>query len=78
MSIRSRKHHKATQLAALIAAAIPVLTVAEEQKGELSLPAISVSDTAQAPSYKASRSANDKMTEDLLDTPKTVHAGLGC
>lgn len=72
MSIRSRKHHKATQLAALIAAAIPVLTVAEEQKGELSLPAISVSDTAQAPSYKASRSANDKMTEDLLDTPKTV------
>ncbi len=72
MSIRSRKHHKATQLAALIAAAIPVLAVAEEQKGELSLPAISVSDTAQAPSYKASRSANDKMTEDLLDTPKTV------
>lgn len=72
MSIRSRKHHKATQLAALIAAAIPALAVAEEQKGELSLPAISVSDTAQAPSYKASRSANDKMTEDLLDTPKTV------
>lgn len=72
MSIRSRKHHKATQLAALIAATIPALAVAAEQKGELSLPAISVSGSSQEAPYKATRSANDKMTEDLLDTPKTV------
>lgn len=71
MSIRSRKHHKVCQLAALIAAAVPAFASAQEA-GEVSLPATSISGTAQDAPYKARRSANDKMTEDLLDTPKTV------
>ena len=74
MSIRSRKHHKSTQLAALIAAAIPVMGLAQEaNKAELNLPATSVNSTVvkEVP-YKATRSANAKLTEPLLDTPKTV------
>lgn len=72
MSIRSRKHHKACQLAALIAAAVPTLGVAQSDQREVSLPATSINGMAQEVPYKATRSANDKMTEDLLDTPKTV------
>ena len=72
MSIRSRKHHKACQLAALIAATVPGLALAQEAGSEVSLPATSISGVAQDVPYKATRSANDKMTEDLLDTPKTV------
>ncbi len=69
MSIRSRKHHNACQLAALLAATVPTLGLAQE---EVSLPATSISGAAQDVPYKATRSANDKMTEDLLNTPKTV------
>ncbi|MDO8695505.1 MAG: TonB-dependent receptor plug domain-containing protein, partial [Pseudomonas sp.] len=74
MSIRSRKHHKSTQLAALIAAAIPVMGLAQEaNKAELNLPATSVNSTVEREvPYKATRSANAKLTEPLLDTPKTV------
>lgn len=74
MSIRSRKHHKSSQLAALIAAAVPAMAFAaqgDSVQEELSLPATSVTSAAEVP-YKATRSANDKMTENLLDTPKTV------
>jgi catecholate siderophore receptor len=74
MSIRSRKHHH-SHLAALIAAALPVMAMAqsEAEQVQLSLPATSVtSSMAPEPLYKAERSANAKMTEPLLDTPKTV------
>lgn len=69
MSIRSRKHHKSSHLAALIAAAVPVMAFAAQD--ELSLPATSVTSTAEVP-YKATRSANSKLTQPLLDTPKTI------
>lgn len=75
MSIRSRKHHKTSHLAALIAAAIPAMAMAqgEAAKTELSLPETSVTSSAEREvPYKATRSANTKMTAPLLDTPKTV------
>jgi catecholate siderophore receptor len=75
MSIRSRKHQQYSHLAALIAAALPVMAMAQTEgdKAQLSLPASSVTSTV-APErlYKANRSANAKMIEPLLDTPKTV------
>jgi catecholate siderophore receptor len=73
MSIRSRKHHKSAHLAALIAA-MPVMAMAQEaSKAELSLPATSVNSTVvKAVPFKATHSANTKMTQPLLDTPKTV------
>lgn len=76
MSIRSRKHHKTCHLATLIAAAIPSMAMAAQDdasQAQLSLPGTSVTSTAEREvPYKATRSANTKMTEDLLDTPKTV------
>ena len=76
MSIRSRKHHKTCHLATLIAAAIPSMSMAAQDdasQAQLSLPGTSVTSTAEREvPYKATRSANTKMTEDLLDTPKTV------
>ncbi len=73
MTIRSRKHQKVSHLAALIAAAIPGMAFAqtEEAKGELSLPEMVVTSKAEVP-YKADKSANSKLTQPLLDTPKTV------
>ncbi|MGB4074221.1 catecholate siderophore receptor Fiu [Pseudomonas sp.] len=74
MSIRSRKHHKSSHLAALIAAAVPVMAFAAQDgstQNELSLPATNVTSTAEVP-YKATRSANSKLTQPLLDTPKTI------
>ncbi len=73
MTIRSRKHQKVSHLAALIAAAIPGMALAqtEEAKGELSLPEMVVTSKAEVP-YKADKSANSKLTQPLLDTPKTV------
>ena len=76
MSIRSRKHHKTCHLATLIAAAIPSMAMAAQDdasQAQLNLPGTSVTSTAEREvPYKAKRSANAKMTEDLLDTPKTV------
>lgn len=76
MSIRSRKHHKTCHLATLIAAAIPSMSMAAQDdasQAQLSLPGTSVTSTAEREvPYKATRSANAKITEDLLDTPKTV------
>lgn len=74
MSIRSHKHHKTSHLAALIAAAVPAMAFAAQNdsaQDELSLPATSVTSTAEVP-YKATHSANSKLTQSLLDTPKTV------
>lgn len=76
MSIRSRKHHKTCHLATLIAAAIPSMSMAAQDdasQAQLNLPGTSVTSTAEREvPYKAKRSANAKMTEDLLNTPKTV------
>lgn len=73
MTIRSRKHHKSSHLAALIAAAVPAMAFAQGDgaQEELNLPATSVTSTAEVP-YKATQSANSKLTQPLLDTPKTV------
>ena len=74
MTIRSRKHQKVSHLAALIAAAIPGMAFAAQNgsvQEELSLPATTVTSKAEVP-YKASKSANSKLTQPLLDTPKTV------
>nr|WP_298168845.1 catecholate siderophore receptor Fiu [uncultured Pseudomonas sp.] len=73
MTIRSRKHQKVSHLAALIAATIPGMAFAqtEEAASELSLPEMVVTSKAEVP-YKADKSANSKLTQPLLDTPKTV------
>ncbi|WP_339459261.1 catecholate siderophore receptor Fiu [Pseudomonas sp. EA_105y_Pfl2_R69] len=73
MTIRSRKHQKVSHLAALIAAAIPGMAFAqtEEAQGELNLPEMVVTSKTEVP-YKADKSANSKLTQPLLDTPKTV------
>jgi len=73
MTIRSRKHHKVSHLAALIAAALPAVAFAQTEAagGELNLPEMVVTSKAEAP-YKANRSANTKLTQPLLDTPKTI------
>lgn len=74
MSIRSRKHYKSSHLALLIAAAVPGMAFAAQNgaaQEELSLPATTVTSKAEVP-YKASKSANSKLTQPLLDTPKTV------
>lgn len=76
MSIRSRKHHQTCHLATLIAAAIPAMGMAAQgdaSQAGLNLPGTNVTSTAEREvPYKAKRSANAKMTESLLDTPKTV------
>lgn len=73
MTIRSRKHHHVNHLAALIAATLPALAVAQtnERARGLDLPEMVVTSKAEAP-YKASTSANNKLTQPLVDTPKTV------
>lgn len=73
MTIRSRKHQKVSHLATLIAAALPGMAFAqtEEAGGELSLPEMVVTSKAEVP-YKAEKSANSKLTQPLLDTPKTI------
>ena len=74
MSIRSRKHYKSSHLALLIAAAVPGMAFAAQNgsaQDELSLPATTVTAKTEVP-YKANKSANSKLTQPLLDTPKTV------
>ncbi len=73
MTIRSRKHHHVNHLAALIAATLPALATAQTSEGEngVDLPEMVVTSKAEVP-YKADRSANAKLTQPLLDTPKTV------
>lgn len=74
MSIRSRKHCKSSHLALLIAAAVPGMALATQSgsaQEELNLPATTVTSKVEVP-YKADKSANSKLTQPLLDTPKTV------
>ncbi|MBD9416872.1 catecholate siderophore receptor Fiu [Pseudomonas sp. PDM16] len=74
MSIRSRKHQKNRQLAALVVAAVPAMSMsvqADEVSKDLNLPATSITSKAEA-QYRVTKSANAKMTEPLLDTPKTI------
>lgn len=73
MTIRSRKHHHINHLAALIAATLPALATAQTSEGEngVDLPEMVVTSKAEVP-YKATKSANTKLTQPLLDTPKTV------
>src|SRR5690606_4344967 len=64
--------HRVNSLAALVAATIPSISYvhADQSKDKYTLPEMVV--TEQAESYKVERSANTKMTQPLLDTPKTV------
>jgi catecholate siderophore receptor len=74
MSIRSRKHCKSSHLALLIAASLPGMALAAQNgsaQEELNLPATTVTSKTEVP-YKADKSANSKLTQPLLDTPKTV------
>lgn len=66
--IRSRKHSKPVHLLALLAASVPVAGMAQ-QAG--TLPAVTVKEAPEIP-YKADKSANEKLTAPLLDTPKTI------
>lgn len=71
MSVSRRHALRNQSLAALMAAAAPVLGV-HAADGDLKLAPISVTSDAEAQNYRVTRSANSKMTEPLLDTPKTV------
>lgn len=67
--IRSRKHSHHLQLLALVAASVPAAGMA--QQSTATLPTVTITDTAEIP-YKADVSANPKITQPLLDTPKTI------
>ncbi|HTJ96933.1 MAG TPA: TonB-dependent receptor plug domain-containing protein, partial [Rhodocyclaceae bacterium] len=67
--VRARKHLKSSQLATLVALAIPA--VAQAQEATTTLPTVKVEATLDAP-YKANVSANPKYTQPLIDTPQTV------
>ncbi|MDO9434523.1 catecholate siderophore receptor Fiu [Hydrogenophaga sp.] len=67
--IRSRKHGKHVQLLALLAASVPAAGMA--QQANQTLPTVTVREAAEVP-YKADRSANEKITAPLVDTPKTI------
>jgi catecholate siderophore receptor len=73
MTIRSRKHRNNRQLAALVVAAVPAmsLSVQAEEVKDINLPATSITSKAEG-QYRVTKSANAKMTEPLLDTPKTI------
>lgn len=74
MAIRSRKNqHQVHRLAALVAAALPGIgqVQAETATEQYRLPEMVVTEQSGS-SYKVSRSANSKLTQPLLDTPKTV------
>lgn len=78
--IRSRRHAtppfaSASGTPALGAAllALPLAVGAQTAPAETTLPTVTVKATAQAePTYKAEASASPKLTQPLLDTPKTV------
>ncbi|WP_137921833.1 TonB-dependent siderophore receptor [Hydrogenophaga sp. 2FB] len=66
--IRSRKHSKPVHLLALLAASVPAAGMAQTTT---TLPTVTVKEAAEVP-YKADKSANDKITAPLVDTPKTI------
>nr|WP_315473530.1 TonB-dependent siderophore receptor [uncultured Rhodoferax sp.] len=67
--IRSRKHSKHLHLLALVAASVPSAGMA--QQATATLPTVTITETADVP-FKADKSANPKITQPLLDTPKTI------
>ena len=67
--IRSRKHAKHLHLLALVAASVPSAGMA--QQAAATLPTVTITETADVP-FKADKSANPKITQPLLDTPKTI------
>lgn len=66
--IRSRKHSKPVHLLALLAASVPAAGMAQQTP---TLPTVTVKEAPEVP-YKADKSANEKMTAPLVDTPKTI------
>lgn len=66
--IRSRKHSKPVHLLALLAASVPAAGMAQQTQ---TLPTVTVKEAPEVP-YKADKSANDKFTAPLVDTPKTI------
>jgi catecholate siderophore receptor len=66
--IRSRKHSKPVHLLALLAASVPAAGMAQQNT---TLPTVTVTESPEIP-YKADKSANDKITAPLVDTPKTI------
>jgi catecholate siderophore receptor len=66
--IRSRKHSTPVHLLALLAASVPAAGMAQQTN---TLPTVTVKEAAEVP-YKADKSANDKITAPLVDTPKTI------
>lgn len=66
--IRSRKHSKPVHLLALLAASVPVAGMAQQTT---TLPTVTVKEAPEVP-YKADKSANEKLTAPLVDTPKTI------
>jgi catecholate siderophore receptor len=68
--IRSRKHNTPVHLLALLAASVPAAGMAQTAP-TATLPTVTVKEAADIP-YKADRSANDKLTAPLVDTPKTI------
>lgn len=67
--IRSRKHSHQLHLLALVAASVPIAGMA--QQSSATLPTVTVTEAAEVP-FKADKSANPKITQPLLDTPKTI------
>lgn len=70
----ARKHRRtarpSTPLLALLAAALPAAGIAQTTPSA-TLPTVTVKEAPEVP-YKAEKSANEKFTAPLLDTPKTV------
>ncbi len=66
--IRSRKHSKPVHLLALLAASVPAAGMAQQTQ---TLPTVTVKEAPEVP-YKADKSANEKLTAPLIDTPKTI------
>lgn len=67
--IRSRKHNRHLHLLALVAASVPAAGIA--QQSSATLPTVTVTEAAEVP-FKADTSSNPKITQPLLDTPKTI------
>lgn len=67
--IRRRKHTNSAHLLALLAASVPAAGMAQPQAP--TLPTVTVKESPEVP-YKADKSANEKISQPLLDTPKTI------
>ncbi|MBL0920386.1 MAG: catecholate siderophore receptor Fiu [Hydrogenophaga sp.] len=70
--IRRRKPRPSAQLLALLAAVVPAAGIAQTAPAaNTTLPTVTVKESPEVP-YKAEKSANEKFTAPLLDTPKTI------